>query len=65
MLIDVALRSFCGVVGRVVHVPCGQMRMVGGRLVVACFVMLRGLPVVMGGPLVVLGCRAMVGGCLL
>jgi len=55
----VMLHGFFGVVRRVSEMPVGDVRVVPGLHVIACFMMLRGFTVMLGRVLMVLGCLVM------
>ena len=59
VLVSVVLYGFFSVVGSVSEMPVGDVRVVPGLHVIACFMMLRGFAVVLGRMLMVLGCLVM------
>jgi len=59
VLVSVVLYGFFSVVRCVSEMPVGDVRVVPGLHVIACFMMLRGFAVVLGRMLMVLGCLVM------
>jgi hypothetical protein len=64
-MLHVLLSGFGGVMGCVMQVALGGVRVVRGAFVIAGFMVLGGLAVMTGGMLVMLGCLMMVLGCFL
>ena len=65
VVLDVGFSRFCGVVGGVVRVAIRRVRVVSGRLVVACFMMLCRFAMVVCRMLVMLRGLHMMLSCLL
>ena len=63
MVVGVSFCGFNGVMGSVVKVTDGDLRMVSGAMMVACFVVAGGLAVMTGGVFVVFGGFVMMVGC--
>lgn len=62
---DVVLSGFGCVMGRMGLVSLGNMRVMGGRFVIAILMVLSRFSVVIGGLLMMLGCLAMMVRCFL
>jgi len=59
IVLGMILSGFTAVIGSMLHVTVGHLRLMGGVRVILFYIMLRGLPVMLRGALVMFGRRAM------